>query len=75
MNIVGSSQLYQPTEHMFAIAERNLHQRPAPAAARTEMKFINIDKPAMGALEVYFMGVRLFSKIQSGMWPHIDLLA
>jgi hypothetical protein len=39
------------------------------------MKFINIDKPAMGALEVYFMGVRLFSKIQSGMWPHIDLLA
>lgn len=34
-----------------------------------------MDKPAIGALEVYFNGVRLFSKIQSGLWPHTDLLA
>lgn len=29
----------------------------------------------LGALEVYFMGVRLFSKISSGTWPHTSLLA
>jgi hypothetical protein len=30
---------------------------------------------ALGAFEVYFMGVRVFSKIQSGLWPSIPLLA
>ena len=34
-----------------------------------------MDKAAIGALEVYFQGVRLFSKIQSGKWPHPELLA
>jgi hypothetical protein len=29
----------------------------------------------VGALEVYFMGVRIFSKIQSGLWPLIPSLA
>jgi hypothetical protein len=28
-----------------------------------------------GAFEVYFMGVRLFSKIESKMWPNIPALA
>ena len=39
------------------------------------MLFIKMDNMAYGGLEVYFQGVRLFSKIQSGMWPHIGLLA
>ena len=30
---------------------------------------------ALGGFEVYFMGVRLFSKIQSGMWPFTPVLA
>lgn len=32
-------------------------------------------KMQVGALEVYFMGVRIFSKIQSGLWPLIPSLA
>lgn len=39
------------------------------------MRFVKLDKMAIGGLEVYLNGVRLFSKIQSGLWPHIDLLA
>jgi len=27
-----------------------------------------------GGLEIYFMGVRLFSKKLSGVWPHYRLL-
>ncbi len=33
-----------------------------------------MDKIEIGGLEVYFMGVRLFSKKLSGVWPHIRLL-
>ena len=32
-------------------------------------------KCAIGALEVYFMGVRIFSKIQSGVWPNPNAVA
>ena len=37
MQVAGCNQMYQPTDHMFTIAERNLHQRPAPVAGRSEM--------------------------------------
>lgn len=75
MSVAGANSTYQPTEHIFRIAERVLHQRPQPAPGRTDMQFIKMDTPAIGGMEVYFNGVRLFSKIQSGLWPHIDLLA
>ena len=29
----------------------------------------------LGAFEVYFMGIRLFSKLKSGKWPNIDMVA
>lgn len=61
--VAGANSAYQPTDHVYAIAERNLHLRPAPAAGRSEMQWVKIEKPAIGALEVYFNGVRLFSKI------------
>ena len=31
--------------------------------------------PNRGAFEVYFMGIKLFSKIQCKMWPNIPILA
>ena len=76
MQITGTQQQYQPTDHMFAIAERNLHLRPMPSANPSEpTRFVKLDKMAIGGLEVYFNGIRLFSKIQSGLWPHAELLA
>ena len=36
--------------------------------------FVNI-LPIRYAFEVYFMGIRVYSKIESRQWPHCDLLA
>ena len=37
--------------------------------------WVKMDKIEIGGLEVYFMGVRIFSKKLSGVWPHYRLLA
>lgn len=29
----------------------------------------------LGAFEVYFMGIKLFSKLKSGLWPNMVLVA
>lgn len=48
--------------HQFSVNERNQQGRP-PQEGKKEMEFLMMDKMAYGGLEVYFQGVRLFSKI------------
>ena len=56
----GKTRPYEPSLHLLELGDLQYNQgRPAP----------------MWALEVYFMGVRIFSKIQSGVWPNPVLVA
>ena len=59
----GQTRSYQTTHHMVNIANSNPMQVPMDAE-------FPLRKMPIGALEVYFMGVRLFSKVQSGVWPN-----
>lgn len=64
----GSTRAYHTTEHMYNIARANPMQVPMD----TEFP---LRRMPIGALEVYFMGVRLFSKVQSGVWPNAARVA
>ena len=51
----GGTRPYSPSLHLLELADLQ-YNRNLPSHP--------------GAFEVYFMGVRLFSKIQSGVWPN-----
>ena len=41
------------------------------SVAKNEFMFIPFDGDSMGAFEVWFMGVLLYSKRKTGNWPNI----
>ena len=45
----------------------------SPNPSNNNGYFVNYQK-GLGAFECYFMGVRLYSKLQSNIWPSVKLL-
>ena len=66
----GKTRTYTPTPHMGELSWR-ISQSQNPT--NNNGMFTNYTTP-LGACEVYFMGVRLFSKLQSNVWPSANLL-
>lgn len=48
---------------------------PEAGSADFRSRFGQVRTTNHGALEVYFMGVRLFSKLQSKYWPNASMVA
>ena len=46
----------------------------SPNPQNTNGHFTNYTK-GLGAFECYFMGVRLYSKLQSNIWPSVKMLS
>ena len=76
------SGLYE--RFLQGVTEQDSQVEPyeAPSAAVVEVgsadfksRFGEVRTINRGALEVYFMGVRLFSKIQSKYWPNAPMVA
>ena len=70
LGVSGSSLAYHPNELCQKAAK---HRKNQDVAAN---KFMLIpDDETMGAFEVIFMGVLLYSKRKSGVWPNIPMVA
>jgi hypothetical protein len=60
----GFSRVYRPTIHMTELAEMQ---------KMNESRGLSL--APIGGLEIYFMGLKIFSKILTGQWPDPDAIA
>ena len=66
IDVNGKTINYSPTPHMAILADRCI--------SYDEKEIGTIGNFLMGAFEVYYMGVRVYSKKQSNIWPNIPMV-
>ena len=60
--------------NLFRIGEKEISYTPSKEILKMS-KMISKNDITRGAFEVYFMNVKLFSKILSNTWPNYSLVA
>ena len=70
----GRSRLYKPSHHFRQLYDK-LEFKYSFSRTLSDDTFIWPMELELGAFEIYFMGVKLFSKLKSGVWPNTLLVA